>query len=288
MQVEWIFDLHLFYTFEKGTEKMSKRTEMINAFYDGYREDVRLEASRQGQLEFLTTMHYIHRLVPKGSSILEVGAGTGRYSIALAKEGHRVTAVELAEGNLKLLREHAKGIDNLLAFRDDALDLSRFNENRFDATLVLGPMYHLYDHKDQLKALDEAIRVTKPGGVIMTAFLSIHAIMHNDYLQGNFVEGCKENFTEDFCVKHFTEQLFTGFYIDEFEKLFESLPVDHLTTVATDGILELAAMTKNFSMSDDDFHMFTNYHLHNCEKREYLGSSSHLLHICKKAERKTP
>ena len=266
---------------------MSKRTEMINALYDGYREDARLEASRQGQLEFLTTMHYIHRLIPKGSSILEIGAGTGRYSIALAKEGHRVTAIDLAERNLKLLRERAEGIDNLLTFYGDALDLGRFGDSSFDATLVLGPMYHLYDYEDQVKALREAVRVTKPGGVIMTAFLSIHAIMNDDYMQGNFVEGCKVNFTEDFCVKHFTEQRFTGFYIDEFEELFESLPVDHLTTVATDGILELAAMTKNFSMSDDDFHMFTSYHLHNCEKREYLGSSSHLLHICRKAERKT-
>ena len=263
---------------------MSKRTEMINALYDGYREDARLEASRQGQLEFLTTMHYIHRLISKGASILEVGAGTGRYSIALAKEGHRVTAVELTECNLKLLIENAKGVDNLLAFRGDALDLSRFDDNSFDAILVLGPMYHLYEHKDQLQALREAVRVTKPGGVIMTAFLSIHAIMHNNYLQGNFAEGCEGNFTEDFCVKHFTEQLFTGFYIDEFEELFKDLPVDHLTTVATDGILELASMTKNFSMSDGDFDTFASYHLHNCEKREYLGSSSHLLHVCKKGK----
>ncbi|MBE6669452.1 MAG: class I SAM-dependent methyltransferase [Ruminococcaceae bacterium] len=266
---------------------MSKRTEMINAFYDPHREDIRLEKSRHGQLEYLTTMHYIHKLIPKNSSVLEIGAGTGRYSIALAKEGHSVTAVELSHRNLALLQEHAQGIDDLISFQGDALDLSRLDDNSFDATLVLGPMYHLYEHRDQLQALSEAIRVTKPGGTIITAFLSIHAIMYNDYLQNNFRIGVRENFTENFHVRHFTEQLFTGFYIDEFEELFSGLPVEHLTTVASDGILELAEMTQSFSMSDEDFEIFTGYHLHNCEKREYLGSSSHLLHICKKTERKT-
>lgn len=263
---------------------MSKRTEMINAFYDGYREDIRLEKSRHGQLEYLTTIHYIHKITPKGAKILEIGAGTGRYSIALAKEEYNVTAIELADKNIEILKQNSNGINNIVSYQGDALDLSRFSDNSFDLTLVLGPMYHLYEKEDQLKALSEAIRVTKPGGVIMTAFLSIHAIMHDDYLQGNFVEGFKFNFTDDFRVKHFTEQLFTGFYIDEFESLFDDLPINHLTTVATDSILELAEMTKNFAMSDEDFELFAKYHLHNCEKREYLGSSSHLLHICRKQQ----
>lgn len=263
---------------------MSKRTALINAFYDGYREDVRLNKSRHGQLEYLTTMHYINKMTAANTSVLEIGAGTGRYSIALAKKGYNVTAIELADKNLEILEENAKGIKNLHCYQGDALDLGRFDDNSFDLTLVLGPMYHLYTKEDMSKALNEALRVTKPEGIIMTAFLSIYAIMHNDYLQGNFVEGFKENFTEDFKVKHFTEQLFTGFYIDEFEALFDTLHVKHITTIATDSILELAEMTKDFAMSNEDFDLFAKYHLHNCERREYLGSSSHLLHICKKEQ----
>ena len=265
---------------------MSERIEMINAFYDAYSEDTRLERTRHGQLEYLTTMHYIHKLIPKNSSVLEIGAGTGRYSIALAKEGYCVTAVELSRNNLALLQEHARGIDNLTALAGDAIDLSIFDDNNFDATFLFGPMYHLYAYDDQLQALQEAIRVTKPNGIIITAFLSIHAIMQNNYLQSNFSNGFTMNFAEDLGVRHFTEQLFTGFYIEEFEKLFQGLPVEHMTTAAADGILELAAMTKEFGMSNEDFELFAKYHLHNCEKREYLGSSSHLLHICKKVMNK--
>ncbi len=267
--------------FVKGNG-MDKRTEIINGFYNGYVEDTRLSRSRHGQLEYLTTMNYIHQIVPEKASIIEVGAGTGRYSVALAKEGYDVTAIELAKSNFEFLRQNSKGLENITSYRGDALDLSRFRDNTFDLTLVLGPLYHLYDEKDQQKALDEAIRVTKNGGSIMVAFLSVHAILFNNYLHGDLRAGIEENFTEEYRVIHFTEQLFTGFNVDEFEALFRNKPVEWITTVATDTILELAEGREDFAMSDEDFAAFAKYHLHNCEKRELLGCSSHLLYICRK------
>ena len=77
-----------------------KRVDIVNAIYNAYDEDARLTKSRNGQLESITTMHYIHALLPEGAKVLEVGAGTGRYSVALAKEGCDVSAVELVERNL--------------------------------------------------------------------------------------------------------------------------------------------------------------------------------------------
>lgn len=261
---------------------MDKRVDIINEFYNGRDEDTRLIRSRHGQLEYLTTMKYIHQMIPQRATIIEVGAGTGRYSVALAKEGHDVTAIELAGSNLELLRQNSKDLVNIISYQGDALDLSRFQDNTFDLTLVLGPLYHLYDERDQQKALDEAIRVTKNGGTIMVAFLSVHAILFSNYLSDNLRAGIEENFTEDYHVKHFTEQLFTGFNVDEFEALFRNKPVDWVTTVATDGILELAEGRADFVMLDEDFRAFAKYHLHNCEKRELLGCSNHLLYICKK------
>ena len=124
---------------------MSTRKEIVSSFYSQYDEDGRTTKSRHGQLEYCTTMSYIHRYASRQSRILEVGAGTGRYSIALAKEGMDVTAVELVESNLEVLRNNSKGMGNLKSFQGDATDLSRFPDNSFDVTLSLGPMYHLYD-----------------------------------------------------------------------------------------------------------------------------------------------
>ena len=258
------------------------RTEMINEFYTGYNEDDRLTRSRKGQLEYLTTMHYIHRFLPGNGTVLDIGAGTGRYSVALAREGYPVTAVELSECNLALLRQNAEGLDNLSAFRGDAVDLGRFPDDSFDLTLLMGPMYHLYEEEDQMTALREAIRVTKPGGCLITAFLSIYMILYDNYLRGNLFEGLEENYTADYQVRHFKEQLFTGFDVTEFEAMFRELPVVHAATVAADGVLEMVQGRSDFAMSDEEFNAFAAFHLAHCETRELLGASAHLLHICRK------
>ena len=264
--------------------KRQERAEIVTSFYEKIDEGMRLEKRRQGQLEYFVTMNYIHKFIKEGDRVLEIGAGTGRYSIALTKEGYRVSAIELVEKNLKELQQNANGLTNIEAFQGDALDLGRFEDNTFDVTLSFGPMYHLYDAKDQHKALDEAIRVTKPGGVILVAFLSVHAIICTNYLYDYLptTVGIKENFDKDYKVKHFKEQLFTGFDICEFEELFEDKPVDYITTVAVYNVLEIAESRPDFAMTDKDFKAFADYQMHICEKREMLGSSSHLLYICQK------
>ena len=261
---------------------MSSRQEIVSGFYNEYEEDDRLTRSRHGQLEYFTTMHYIHRFANKNSKVLEVGAGTGRYSVALAKEGMDVTAVELVETNLEKLRQNAQGIPNLKALQGDATDLSRFDDNYFDVTLVFGPMYHLYDQVDVHKAIDEAIRVTKPGGAILFAFISVFAIMYANYFQGNWAAGEEENFTKDYKIRHFKEQLFTGYDVIEFEQLFEKKSVTWITTAGVDGLLEPVEDREDFCIKDEDFDAFTKWNLAFAEKRELLGMTNHLLYICQK------
>ena len=189
---------------------MSKRVDIVSSFYDAIDEDSRLNKSRHGQLEYATTMEYIHRYARPGAKVLEIGAGTGRYSIALAKEGYKVTAVELVESNLEILRKNSRDVKDIVSYQGDALNLSRFEDNQFDVTLLFGPMYHLYDKEDVHKAIEEAIRVTKKDGILLVAFLSVYAIMNDNYLNGTFTAGVEENFDGEFKVKHFEEQLFTG------------------------------------------------------------------------------
>ena len=149
-------------------------------------------------------------------------------------------------------------------------------------TLVLGPLYHLYEAEDVQKAIDEAIRVTKENGVILFAFLSVYGIMYANYLRGNWAAGQEENFTADYRVRHFKEQLFTGYDVKEFESLFDGKPVQWITTTGTDGIVESVEDRPDFVITDDDFPAFVNWYLAFSEKRELLGSTNHLLYICRK------
>ena len=73
----------------------------LNQFYENYDEEGRL-LSRAGNVEFVTTMHFIDKYLTPGARILEVGAATGRYSHSLARRGYRVDAVEYVQHNIDI------------------------------------------------------------------------------------------------------------------------------------------------------------------------------------------
>ena len=162
---------------------MDKRKQILESIYGDGREETRLIRTRHGQLEYFTTMTCIERYAPNPCLTLELGAGTGAYSLALAQRGYSVTALELVDKNVQILREKAKDVPNLKVVQGDALDLRDFADDTFDLTLCLGPMYHIYGKGGMDRVLDEAVRVTKPWGKILVAFLSVHAILYNNYLQ---------------------------------------------------------------------------------------------------------
>lgn len=137
-------------------------TNLVNQFYSSHNEEERL-AAKSGQIEFMTTMKYIHEYLKPGMRVLEIGAGTGRYSLALASEGYQVDTVELAERNLEVFRSKLKTDISVNLFQGNAMDLSMFADETFDCTLSLGPMYHLFQEESKRQALEEAIRVTKRG-----------------------------------------------------------------------------------------------------------------------------
>ena len=273
-----------YYTRINAISESDSREKIVCDYYDQTDEDGRLDRSRQGQLEYATTMHYIHKFADKDKNfkILEVGAATGRYSIALAKEGFDVTAVDLVEKNIEILKKNSEGITNIHPMLGDATKLTGIEDDSFDVTLVLGPMYHLYDREDVDKAIDEAIRVTKPGGTIMFAFISVFAFMYANHLDGNWKNGEKENFTEDYKIRHFKEQMFTGYDVTEFEGLFTGKKTEYITTTGVDGFILSMEMNPEFQISDEDFESLKKWYLAFSEKRELLGSSTHLLYICKK------
>ena len=120
----------------------------LEEHYNNYDEEGRL-LSQHGQVEYLTTMKYIQEYLSKVSepTILEVGAGTGRYSVTLAKQGYPVSAVELVPHNLEILKSKLDGSEPITAIQGNALDLSVFPNASFSLTMLLGPMYHLYTRK---------------------------------------------------------------------------------------------------------------------------------------------
>lgn len=86
----------------------NKVEDILQDYYSEYDEDGRLVKDKVHNLEFITTTTYIDRFIKEGDEVLEIGAGTGRYSIYYAEKGYKVEAVELIEKNIQILRKKVK------------------------------------------------------------------------------------------------------------------------------------------------------------------------------------
>ncbi len=265
-----------------GATIMDKRKSILNDFYtNNCDEDSRLFKDGRHQIEYITTTTYIDKYLKPNDRILEVGAGTGRYSLHYAEKGYTVNSIEYVEHNLEILKSKIKEGMNITAEQGDAMDLSRFPDNTFDVTLVLGPLYHLYNESDQRKAISEAIRVTKPGGIIMIAYITSDSIMLSWALDGHLIDGQGKDFDENFKMINYEEGVFSAFLIEDFKSIMSSFNVEYLKNVATDGMAEHMESKIN-ALSDKEFEVWMKYHLSTCERIDLQGYSNHMLYICKK------
>ncbi|KEI04412.1 methyltransferase domain-containing protein [Clostridium botulinum] len=256
-------------------------TMELEKYYNKFCEDKRL-TRKYGQVEYITSMKYIHHYLEdnKNAKILDVGAGTGRYSVQLANEGYDVTAIELVKHNLGVLK--SKG-STVKAYQGTALDLSRFSENTFDITLVFGPMYHLYNFENKVQALEEAKRVTKIGGTILVAYcMNEYSVLTYGFKENNIRESIKNGkLSDDFHVISEPKDLYDYVRIEDINKLNEAVRLERIKLIAADGPANYMRSVLN-AMDEDTFKLFMDYHFITCERPELLGASAHTLDILTK------
>ncbi|MGH8876026.1 MAG: class I SAM-dependent methyltransferase [Stackebrandtia sp.] len=140
----------------------------VLAYYDRGGEASRLADSASGRLEFLRTQDILRRVLPPApAGILDVGGGHGVHATWLAADGHEVLLVDPVESQVAAASRHP-GVKAQLG---DARNLSQPADHA-DATLLLGPLYHLQTREERLTALREAKRVTRPGGIVAVATIN--------------------------------------------------------------------------------------------------------------------
>jgi ubiquinone/menaquinone biosynthesis C-methylase UbiE len=166
-------------------EENMDKNEHLEKYYSSGDEDSRL-SSKYGQIEFITTMHYLDKYLSKDKRIIEVGAGTGKYSLDLANKGYFVDAVELVQHNIDVFKQKMQPENNINIYKGDAIDLNFIENEKYDITLLLGPMYHLYTIEEQKKAISEAYRITKNQGIIFIAYcIADSTIIQYGFIQNN-------------------------------------------------------------------------------------------------------
>ena len=257
--------------------------EIQGNYYGNYDEDGRLR-SRHGMVEYLTTMRYVERYLQPGMRILEVGAGTGRYSHALARAGYRVDAVELLEHNIDIFRQNMLPDEPVTVTQGNAMDLSAFASDTYDMTLLLGPMYHLFTKDDQLAALSEAIRVTKKGGIVVAAYcMGDASVLSYGFVRGKIHEIIEKCMLDPVTFNTFSNpwDIFELYRKEDIDTLRGRFPVTQLHFVATDGYTNHIRDVVD-GMDEKTYEVYLNYHFATCERPDMIGYSHHTIDIIRK------
>lgn len=257
--------------------------QALTEFYKEYDEDGRLQ-SRNGMVEYLTTMRYIEKYLKPGMRVLEIGAATGRYSHALARRGYSVDAVELVQHNIDIFKLNTEPGESISICQGNAKDLSFFADNTYDITLLLGPMYHLFTVEEQLQALSEAIRVTKVGGVVFAAYCGNDATMvQYCFGRGMLKEKKYQDLVDPVTFKASSDpaELFELYRKEDIDELMTHFNVTRLHYVGTDMATHYMREVVD-AMDDELYEMYLKYHFVICERADMIGASHHFLDVFRK------
>ncbi len=252
----------------------------IERHYNKHPEDLRL-LRRHGIVEFETTMHHLRRFLRPDFHLLDIGAGTGRYTSALMKEGYDVKAVELVKRNIDVFLKREPAAD---VVQGDARNMPFLPDASADVTLLLGPLYHLIGDEEKLKALREAKRVTKPGGLIFVAYLMneysiLSYCFDEDRIGGLMERGAVD---EDFHIQASQDELYDYVRLEDIDRLDRMAGLERVTIFSPDGPADYMRTRLN-RMSDETFARFLDYQKRVSERPDLMGAGSHVVDVVKVA-----
>lgn len=255
--------------------------DYIKEYYNHYNEDARLK-SKSHLPEYLTTMRYVEKYLSNGAKILEIGAGTGTYSISLAKQGYVVDAVELVPHNIDIMKNKLTENYSVNVYEGNATSLSFLNDDTYDIVLLLGPMYHLFNETDKLRAIQEAIRVAKQGGVIFTAYCNNDTTIYNLFNNRKITEYIdKKYINSEFHTESIPKLIFEFHRKNDIDRIMQNFRVKRLHFIGTD-MLSYYFKHSIDAFSDAEFDLYMQFHYQICERQDCIGLSFHFLDVFRK------
>lgn len=247
-------------------------------------------------IEFQVNWHYIKKYMPKTGRVFDNGAGPGKYSMKLAEEGYKVTLADITPKFVTFAKSKAKELDLEQQFDGffaaDARDLNMIMDEQFDASLMLGPLYHLQNEKDRIKAANELYRVTKKNGLVFVAFMPrIRHILNSllspeNWKPNNHMETILQ-FSQSGCFNHAEKGRFTGAYyfnIEDINPFMEAHGFESLKLIGSNAGTILSNDNWDYweKKGEQEVAKIIDLIVEKAEDPYILGISSHLLYIGRK------
>lgn len=260
-------------------------------YYNRFDEWGRLDRE---PMEYLVNLHYMKKYLPVQGHVLDNGAGPGKYSMELAMHGYDISLTDLTPRLVEQASVKAKELNLLDRFKTleaaDARNLYLFEDEQFDASLMLGPMYHLQDEIGRNQAIEELSRVTKRGGVVFVAFMTRTRHLTNSLLnplQWRPNDNMREltSFMETGIFNHSDEGRFTGAYyfnIEDIQPFMESHGFESMELIASSSIAgSFSSEQSDYwrSRGEEEFRDVMELIYTEAANPYILGLSSHLLYI---------
>ena len=265
---------------------MKEDIKIVSEFYD---KSVEVEWNRiVNRPEFLLTCRMLDRYIKQGDTVLDIGGGPGRYSFYLADKGCEVTLFDISPENVKFAQANTtdKG-SRVTAICGDARDADKLVSTQFDHVLLMGPLYHLLDEAERLVAVETALRLLKPGGLLYAAFISMSGglVYMLREVPAQFADPNEERFLRPLAEgKSFGGMAFTqAFFINQNEVLpfMSQFPLEKIHLFGQESILapnEHNIMTQPPEVIEAILDLAEKL----CEKEEYLSWSEHLMYVGRK------
>lgn len=259
-----------------------------------YNSNQEMETTRldRHQLEYDLTWRYLCDYLPRRGTILEVGAAAGRYTVELARQGYRLTAVDMSTGLLEQCRQRLAdaGLEERVRLAiADARDLAVVTEKGFDAALLMGPLYHLVEEEDRKTALREVVDRVVDGGLIVSSFISRFGIM-GDLLQ-KMPEWIEKQAEVRAVIEigrdpdHGPQEGFRGYFarVSEIVPLHEALDIETLVVAGVEPGISADAGDEYYNrLQGRRRQLWLDLFYEMSTEASLVGASRHLLYIGRK------
>lgn len=244
-------------------------------YYETHNESERLFSDKAHQLEWLTTTHFLKKYIPQNSEIFDCCAGTGHYAFWLAEQGYVVTAADLVQKHIDIMAssEKAKLLKDI--FVCNAINMPNIKDDSYDVVLCMGAYYHTHSSAEREKIISECIRVLKPDGILVVAYINRNAVFLNHFKRD------PDTALSDGVMNTGENGVFYASGFNELDCLCEKFKLTTIANIGTSGQIYML-MSEINELNTQQFNEFFNYHLRVCQEPSIIGNSMHGLYFAKK------